>query len=298
MQHIPAMALLRAPIVIIEPTAVHSHSLILLHGMHCDGRMFQRLPQILTALGGNASGTRFIFPSSPDLSPACVRGETLAVQKPLRERTVLSSPSREQAVHRLLDAEVASLGGDPSRVAIGGNSQGGTVAIHAALTYPKPLAALFSLCSILLDVTPAPPALADRLPVYVFTAEFDQEYAPRFQHKCFKRLADVGFRLFSHVEPGAALSTHLSAGPPRLDHYTTSTAELHHAAAWASLALHGRPLPPVTYRDVPSAVPQPPLDFYHRGAGAILSEPPDGGAAGGWWASWWGTSGRVGANAS
>ena len=28
----PAMALLRAPIVIIEPTAVHSHSLILLHG--------------------------------------------------------------------------------------------------------------------------------------------------------------------------------------------------------------------------------------------------------------------------
>ena len=92
----PAMALLRAPIVIIEPTAVHSHSLILLHGaahmlpaetrslremllvetrrfvrcrlsvgMHCDGRMFQRLPQILTALGGNASGTRFIFPSSP-----------------------------------------------------------------------------------------------------------------------------------------------------------------------------------------------------------------------------------------
>ena len=63
------------------------------------------------------------------------------MQKPLRERTVLSSPSREQAVHRLLDAEVASLGGDPSRVAIGGNSQGGTVAIHAALTYPKPLAA-------------------------------------------------------------------------------------------------------------------------------------------------------------
>mmetsp|Transcript_14293 Transcript_14293/g.47695 ORF Transcript_14293/g.47695 Transcript_14293/m.47695 type:complete len:285 (+) Transcript_14293:96-950(+) len=284
------MALLRAPIVIIEPTAVHSHSLILLHGMHCDGRMFQRLPQLLTALGGNASGTRFIFPSSPVRTISWPQGPESGVRAWYDYYTARGGSMRHdeinrthlkqmtQAVHRLLDAEVASLGGDPSRVAIGGNSQGGTVAIHAALTYPKPLAALFSLCSILLDVTPAPPALAGRLPVYVFTAEFDQEYAPRFQHKCFKRLADVGFRLFSHVEPG-------------LDHYTTSTAELHHAAAWTSLALHGRPLPPVTYRDVPSAVPQPPLDFYHRGAGAILSEPPDGGAAGGWWASWWGTSG-------
>lgn len=107
------------------------------------------------------------------------------------------------------------------------------------------------------------------------------------------------FRLASDSPPPPSL--HLTRPSTGLDHYTTSTAELHHAAAWTSLALHGRPLPPVTYRDVPSAVPQPPLDFYHRGAGAILSEPPDGGAAGGWWASWWGTSGRarrVGANAS
>ena len=54
-----------AAALIIEPTAEHTHSVILLHGMYCTGDMFEQMPRIMSELGGQPSGIRWIFPNAP-----------------------------------------------------------------------------------------------------------------------------------------------------------------------------------------------------------------------------------------
>ena len=128
-----------------------------------------------------------------------------------------------------MDVEIARLGGAARRVALGGNSQGGTVALHAALTHARglDLACLVLGCTLLLDATPAPrEPPEDPPPLFIFSAERDMEYLPAFQRLAFGRLAAVGFDVASHVEPG-------------LDHYSVSRAELLHTAAWLRRALFG-----------------------------------------------------------
>jgi predicted esterase len=251
------------PSIIIEPTARHTHSVIMLHGMYCEGSMFESLPSIMAELGGRSAGTRYIFPSAPLRTISWPTGSEPGVsawynyftQKTGEmEHDAIDEEHLQQvttAVHNIIDREVAALGGDATRVAIGGNSQGGTVAGHAALTYPNgPLGALIFGCSVLLDVTPVKkrhrPRNDRRLPVFTFTAEHDQEYIPPFQKRCYARLRDAGYTVISHVEPG-------------LDHYTESLGELHHTAAWIAQTLFGQHLT-VSHRDVPEApAPAAPL---------------------------------------
>eukprot|EP00966_Prymnesium_polylepis_P021318 490217-Prymnesium_polylepis.1 len=125
-----------------------------------------------------------------------------------------------QQVIAIIDAEVALLAGDSRRVLIGGNSQGGTLAGHVALTYAKPLGALIFLRSCLLDATPVEAAGAT--PTYVFAAEYDTEYSLALQRKSYGRLRDVTW----HVEE-------------KCDHYMFSKAELYWAAAWIGKAAIG-----------------------------------------------------------
>ena len=239
------------PPLFVEPTAAHTHTVLLLHGMYCEGDMFADVPEILDKIGGTAAGTRFIFPNAPLRTIDWPEGTEHGVSAwynyftnrgGTMEQDVLNEVHLAQvtrAIHAIIDNEAAKLGGDTRRIGLGGNSQGGTVALHAALTYPRPLGAVTCGCTVLLDVTQLPAAQPITLPVFVFTAEHDQEYLPSLQRACYDRLRTAGYTVTSHVEPG-------------LDHYTTSIAENHHHAAWMSLSLHGKQLA-VTHRDVPEA---------------------------------------------
>jgi hypothetical protein len=48
------------------------------------------------------------------------------------------------------------LGGDATRVVLGGNSQGGTVSLHAAISYGRPLGGLLCLRSCLVETVTIP----------------------------------------------------------------------------------------------------------------------------------------------
>lgn len=240
------------PSIIVEPTAPHHSSVIMLHGMYYDGTMFETLPAIFAQyVGERAAGTRFIFANAPMRTIDWPSGREYGVRSWYNYFTSkggafecdeidleqLTHVSRE--VHDLITREVEALGGDARRVAIGGNSQGGTVALHAAMTYPKgPVGALICGCTILMDQTPVDTSKAV-MPVFIFVAEKDEEYAPLFQKKCFQRLRDAGFPITSHVEAG-------------LSHYTESIAELHHTAVWLAKVFHSLVLE-VRHRDVPEA---------------------------------------------
>jgi len=247
------VAALRPPFV-VEPAAAHDSTVIMLHGMYSDGSMFEALPALVAHYAGaRAGGTRFIFANAPLRDIDWPKGKEHGVSAWYNYFTANSGTAFDDvideahlaqvtdAVHELIATEVAALGGDATRVAIGGNSQGGTVACHAAMTFPGgPLGALVLGCTNLMGYTTVD-ASKSRLPVFVFVAEKDEEYPPTFQKECFGRLRAAGFEVRSHVEPG-------------LSHYTDSMAELHYRAAWVSETLHGQPVH-VSFRDHPDAPP-------------------------------------------
>lgn len=243
------------PPLIVGPKAAHTSSVIMLHGMYYDGSMYAALPEILAQYVGSASaaGTRFVFANAPKRTIDWPSGREEGVRAWYNyftenggtfecdeiDETHMAQVAR--AVQVLIDAEAASLGGDYSRVVLGGNSQGGTVALHAALTHPRggELGGLFCGCTLLMRQTPVD-AARHALPVYVFTAEKDEEFPPAFQRRCYERLREAGFAVRSHIEPG-------------LSHYVDSTAELHHAASWVAERLYGQTKMTVMVRDVPKA---------------------------------------------
>ena len=245
------LAELRPPVIV--EAAKHTTTCIMLHGCYCEGDMFESMPQILNELGGDASGTRFVFPNAPlrtiDWPDGIEQGVSAWYNYFTSKGGTMDADADEidevhlhqvtRAMHALLDEEAELLGGNTTRIAIGGNSQGGTVALHAALSYPRPLGAVLLGCTVLMRMTRLPAVQPRSLPVFVFTVEKDQEYVPQLQKRCYDRLRAVGYAVVSHVEPGQ-------------DHYNTSIAELHHTAAWLSGALHGKALR-VKYRDVPEA---------------------------------------------
>ena len=250
---------------VVEPRAAHSFSVILLHGMYCEGDMFENLPKVYAALGGAAAASiRWIFPNAPFRNIHWPGGTEHGVSAWYDYYTYRGGEERHddideshmaavtEEIRALIDREVAQLG-SANRVIIGGNSQGGTVAMHAALSYPKSLRAIIGLSTILMDITSVPPVAEPRSPVFVFTAEHDQEYLPKFQQRCFQRLAAAGHSVTSHVEAGQ-------------DHYSWSEAQLHHAARWIAQVVHGQSLP-VRYRDHPKAEPVPPLSFMAHSSG-------------------------------
>ena len=267
------------PSVVVDATHAHTHTVIMLHGMAFDSSMFEELPAML---GARASTVRWVFPNAPvrtidwPRGPAPAsrgRGELREIAKQSRRPGTHGRPepgveawynyfssnggtlqhdaidlehlaAATADVHAIMDAEIARLGGAARRVALGGNSQGGTVALHAALTHARglDLACLVLGCTLLLDATPAPrEPPEDPPPLFIFSAERDMEYLPAFQRLAFGRLAAVGFDVESHVEPG-------------LDHYSVSRAELLHTAAWLRRALFGDAVVP-EYRDRPTAPP-------------------------------------------
>ena len=169
--------------VTLAPAAADS-SVIWLHGLGADGHDFVpivpelRLPETL--------GVRFVFPH------ATVRPVTINNGHPMRawyDITSLGTGSRGGAagldesvarVGRLIAAEQA-LGIDAKRIVIAGFSQGGAVALHAALVHAERLAGVLALSTYL----PVPETLENRLspanrdvPILMCHGTFDPVVVP------------------------------------------------------------------------------------------------------------------------
>lgn len=137
--------------VTLAPEAARA-SVIWLHGLGADGNDFVPLvPELRLA---PALGVRFVFPH------AAVRPVTINNGHSMRawyDITSLDAKGRADAsgleesvgiITALVDAERAG-GIDSGRIAIAGFSQGGAIALHAALRYPHRLAGLLALSTYL-----------------------------------------------------------------------------------------------------------------------------------------------------
>lgn len=104
-------------------------------------------------------------------------------------------------VHRVLDQY------KPSETYLSGESQGGTVALWAALTYPSRLAGVLAIRTVLLPLLP--PTNPMNTPIHVFAARDDEVFPLALQRQSLASCArtwHVHARL-THSQPCAAIST-------------------------------------------------------------------------------------------
>ena len=137
--------------------------------------------------------------------------------------------AQSNRIHALIEREASQLRGGVRHVILGGTGQGGSMALHAAMTFRSPLCGLLCLrCPVLEGIT-GPPADAARMcrtPIFVLAGGTDEVCPPLSVQESFAPLERAGFHVLFHVEPG-------------LSHTAESLNEQRFAAYWAALAASG-----------------------------------------------------------
>lgn len=150
--------------LLVDPTAEHTATVVLLHGFSSTPKTLHDrwLPGLRQRLSDGFSfdsleGVRFVLPPAPIREISCYgtaeRPAIAAWHDYLTydraaggEEEMLDTATLEDTrlrLHELLDVEIALVGGDPSRVLLGGHSQGGCTALDAAVTYHRTIGGVF-----------------------------------------------------------------------------------------------------------------------------------------------------------
>jgi len=155
----PNLPSLLPAIEIESPIHTATASIIWLHGLGATGDDFASLvPELKKMLGKVFNNIRFIFPHAAEI-PVTVNGgfsmpawydildmptNTQAGESAEREINQSQLLASAKDIQNLIDREIER-GIQSDRILLLGFSQGGAVAYHAALTYPKTLAGLAGL---------------------------------------------------------------------------------------------------------------------------------------------------------
>ncbi|MEX1025698.1 MAG: alpha/beta fold hydrolase [Planctomycetota bacterium] len=138
----------------IEPTTQARAAVIWLHGLGADGHDFE---PIVPELGLDpALGVRFVFPHAPRI-PVTLNGGMVMpawydiTSMDLRRRHDAEGIARSVAAVEALIAREVERGIAPERIVLAGFSQGGAIALYAALTHPERLAGVVALSTYLVQ---------------------------------------------------------------------------------------------------------------------------------------------------
>ncbi|RYP68257.1 hypothetical protein DL771_006759 [Monosporascus sp. 5C6A] len=147
---------------IVEPTATHTHTIILLHGLGSNGEKFGReLLETGTTSGGRTlpqllPGTRFVFPTAKRRRSSAFKRALLTqwfdiarLPDPAYRQEMQLQGLAESALElsELLSLEVASI--SPQNIILGGISQGCAMALSFLLALDHPLGGYIGMCGYL-----------------------------------------------------------------------------------------------------------------------------------------------------
>jgi len=180
-------------------------SVIWLHGLGADGHDFE--PVVPELRLPDALALRFVFPHAP-IRPVTINAgmrmrawyDILAIDRRARqdeEGIRASAAATVELVERERERGIA-----PERIVLAGFSQGGAVAIHAALRYPERLAGLIALSTwmSLGDSLAAEASPANRdLPIFLAHGRQDPMVPLEFGEQTREALADAGYPLDWHA---------------------------------------------------------------------------------------------------
>jgi predicted esterase len=232
--------------------------------MHNGMKNQPTVPEMVAAAAkqwnASADGIKYIFPCAAAVAPgrpvghlwynyiygpkyhALTNKQYLAVSDDDEVNTKQFQGAQDY-IKQIVDQEVSSLNGDASKVIIGGNSQGGCVAIHFALNYKPTLGALLCLrtCPVRQTLGPLPAvplagtsdgsALRDgtTMPIFCYIDGKDDVFIPPLQQHNYSLIADKGYLMTTMVDPKAW-------------HETPDPAENMWAATWIAQSFFGWPV--------------------------------------------------------
>jgi len=135
----------------IEPGEPARAAVIWLHGLGADGRDFA---PIVPELGLAGQGVRFVFPHAPRRPVTINMGMTMRAWYDIAQLDLRRGHDeagiRESArqVGALIEREIGR-GVAPGKIVLAGFSQGGAIALHVGVRYPKRLGGLLALSTYL-----------------------------------------------------------------------------------------------------------------------------------------------------
>lgn len=137
------------PTVEVDPDSGPAAVVIWLHGLGADGHDFEpilpllRLPEELPI--------RFVFPHAPEMPISAFGGQVARGWFDFDPAGGTELPGIEKSALRIRDLIQQEIddGMPPERILLAGFSQGGVMAFHTALYYPKRLAGILALSTFL-----------------------------------------------------------------------------------------------------------------------------------------------------
>ncbi|MDJ0906237.1 MAG: alpha/beta fold hydrolase [Woeseiaceae bacterium] len=188
-------------------------SIIWLHGLGADGHDFEPIVPELQLPAGLS--LRFVFPHAP-VRPVTINGgmsmrawyDIYSLERggPVDEQGIRDSGDiAASLVRREQDRGVA-----PDRIVLAGFSQGGAIALHAALRYPEKLAGLMALSTYLplmssldREVVDNPDSANRDIPIFMAHGTFDPVLPMQMGSDSRDLLLDRGFDIEWHDYPMA-----------------------------------------------------------------------------------------------
>lgn len=140
------------PAIEINPTVNPEFTIIWLHGLGADGNDFVPIAEQLQLPADLA--VRFVFPNAPSIPVTINQGYVMPAWYDVYQ-TNLSAEVDEQGIQRSTDSLHDLIGqenerGIPAeRIILAGFSQGGLIALNAAISYPEKLLGVMALSTYL-----------------------------------------------------------------------------------------------------------------------------------------------------
>ncbi len=195
------------PCVELEPDGAADASVIWLHGLGADGNDF--VP-IVPHLGLDpAARVRFVFPHAPAI-PVTINGGFVMpawydiLEMNLGRRVDADGVLRSTAAVTDLIAREHTRGVPSERIVLAGFSQGGAIALHAALRHEEPLAGVLALSTYLVrdDTLEAERhAINDSTPIFQAHGTHDPVVPLKAGQQARDRLTALGYEVSWHDYP-------------------------------------------------------------------------------------------------
>jgi phospholipase/carboxylesterase len=184
-------------------------AVIWLHGLGANGNDFVpvvqqlKLPPDLTI--------RFIFPHAPTRPITINQGYEMPGWYDISSLSIVDGEDAEGiressiAIHRLCELQEEQ-GIDSTRIILAGFSQGGAIALHCGLQYPRPLAGIMALSTYLpqcFEIGSDDTTANHSSPIFMAHGLQDDVVAPDYSKSSRERLQDAGYDVSWHEYPMA-----------------------------------------------------------------------------------------------
>ncbi len=182
--------------IVLEPESAALASIIWFHGLGADGHDF--VPIVPRLALPSTLPIRFIFPHAPVMPVSINGGYSMPAWFDITSLAPLAIDEKGlnaaiQATHDLIQAEIEK-GISPEHLILAGFSQGGAVALSAALSYSNTLGGVIAL-STFMPATRFPNPCPNRFPIFMAHGILDDVVLMPLGEQTFQLFQQQGFNI-------------------------------------------------------------------------------------------------------